>query len=100
MFGSCHNQNLPMSPMWERVLERDPQAWVWLGDNIYADHKMIPLLARKAATYEDIAEGYRKLNNNEQYAKVKARVPIFGTWDDHDVGKNDADTHYDLKVEC
>ena len=27
----------PSQPVWEGVINRDPQTWIWLGDNIYAD---------------------------------------------------------------
>ena len=34
-FGSCNNQNLTNN-LWGRIAERDPIAFVWAGDAIYA----------------------------------------------------------------
>jgi hypothetical protein len=34
-FGSCNNQFL-QNNLWDRIAERDPIAFVWGGDAIYA----------------------------------------------------------------
>ena len=35
-FGSCLKQDRPQ-PVWDAVLEADPDLFVFLGDNVYAD---------------------------------------------------------------
>ncbi|URE20733.1 PhoD-like phosphatase [Musa troglodytarum] len=37
-FGSCSNQSAPQ-PIWDAIVDFDPQLFVWLGDNIYGDNK-------------------------------------------------------------
>ena len=35
-FGSC-NSPFDSTPVWESVNHRRPDAWIWLGDTVYAD---------------------------------------------------------------
>jgi alkaline phosphatase D len=78
-FGSCNKQYLDQ-PFWPTIGAQDPQVWLWLGDNIYADTLNMAALA---SMYDQQAQhpGYR------QFAAGRR---VFGTWDDHDYGANDA----------
>lgn len=76
-FGSCLHQDKP-APIWEAIVAADPQAWVWLGDNIYGD-------SAEAAVLE---AAYAKVKAHPTYAKLRESAEVFGTWDDHDFGKN------------
>lgn len=78
-FGSCNNQN-DSQPLWKDIVAQNPDLWIWGGDNIYADW----------GKTEDIARAYEKQNNIEDYKILKSKVPMIGTWDDHDYGLNDA----------
>ncbi len=85
-FGSCSNEDRPQ-PLWNSIGATNPQLFLYLGDNIYADrtgNKTIPI-----ATKESFAESYNKLANNKDFAKFRKQVPIFASWDDHDSGLND-----------
>ena len=77
-FGSCNKQDEPQ-PLWDDILAQRPDLWIWLGDNIYGDtddmKKMRSMYAKQLAQ-----PGYQKL---------RATVPVVGTWDDHDYGVND-----------
>ncbi|KHJ36704.1 PhoD-like phosphatase [Pedobacter glucosidilyticus] len=87
-FGSCNRQNLPQ-PLWDVILKDQPNLWIWLGDNIYGDtHDMLVF-----------KEKYQEQNDNPNYKMFAAKVPIIGTWDDHDYGKNDAGINYPRKQE-
>jgi alkaline phosphatase D len=33
--GSCNKVNED-NPFWPEILRRQPAAWVWMGDNVYA----------------------------------------------------------------
>ncbi|WP_162052198.1 alkaline phosphatase D family protein [Pontibacter pamirensis] len=87
-FGSCNRQNLPQ-PMWEVIAKEQPNLWVWLGDNIYGDSDDMSVLKAK----------YETQANQEGYKKLTAQVPVIGTWDDHDYGRNDAGKEYPHKKE-
>jgi alkaline phosphatase D len=85
-FGSCAKESKPQ-PIWDAVLAADPQAFVFLGDNIYADTRDIGVIERK----------YAQLAAIEGFARVRRKLPLFATWDDHDFGENDAGAEYPLK---
>lgn len=88
-FGSCARQDWPQ-PIWEAVLASRPQAFVFLGDNIYAD--------RKGAGTLD--EEYLLLANQPGYQKLRVTVPnVLATWDDHDYGLNDAGGELPFRAE-
>lgn len=85
-FGSCSKQSKPQ-PIWDAVLTTKPQAFVFLGDNIYGDTRDIKVIEKK----------YRQLATIEGFATLRATTPVFATWDDHDFGENDAGGEYPLK---
>ncbi len=85
-FGSCAKQSKPQ-PIWDAVLASDPQAFVFLGDNIYADTRELATIERK----------YAQLAAIDGFARLRHEVPLFATWDDHDFGENDAGAEYPLK---
>lgn len=85
-FGSCNHQDEDQS-YWDKILEKNPNVWIWLGDAIYADTKDLDLFKSK----------YNMLLNNPHYSKFSSQVQITGTWDDHDFGENDAGSDYPLK---
>lgn len=77
-FGSCANQDAPQ-PIWNAILKEEPDLFLAMGDNVYADHP----------GQEDIAEQYRKLNRIPEYRKARETIPFMATWDDGDFGTND-----------
>jgi alkaline phosphatase D len=87
-FGSCLHQDRPQ-PIWNSVGALSPDLFVLLGDNIYGDTEDMDLMRRK----------YEQLGNNADYAAFRARTPIIATWDDHDMGRNDAGVEYPKKEE-
>jgi alkaline phosphatase D len=87
-FGSCNRPDLPQ-PMWSWVCAQRPDAWMWLGDIVYADT-------------EDIGRTrslYRRQRERSEYAALVEQTRILGIWDDHDFGKNDAGREYPRRVE-
>lgn len=85
-FGSCNNEQADQ-PMWDNILAQKPKLWVWLGDNIYADTDDT-LELKKCWDIQLSKPGYQKLMK---------QVPIIGTWDDHDFGKNNIGKNYAFK---
>ncbi|WP_109300436.1 alkaline phosphatase D family protein [Aquimarina sp. AU474] len=85
-FGSCNKQNSPQ-PFWKNIIKQEPNVFIWGGDNIYADSEDIT----------KIADDYTIQNSNPEYRKLKEQVPVMGTWDDHDYGKNDGGVEWKMK---
>lgn len=87
-FGSCASQERPQ-PIWDAVLASRPQLLLLLGDNIYADTKDMDVMRRK----------YARLAAMPGFRAIRQACPILATWDDHDLGANDAGSDYPMKVE-
>ncbi|GBG24007.1 Hypothetical Protein FCC1311_081051 [Hondaea fermentalgiana] len=116
-FGSCNNVNLSQ-PLWPLIVERAPDAWVWGGDNIYADwrprtgeaflkvlkedqelvKKYFPQPPWYGATPEILATLYKRQLEMPGYQDLLRTVGaenVHGIWDDHDYGINDGGSEYE-----
>ncbi len=87
-FGSCSDQKRPQ-PLWDDILAQKPQAWIWLGDNIYGDSENMDTLKAK----------YDKQKSNPVYDRLRKSTSVIGVWDDHDYGVNDGGKEYPKRVE-
>ncbi|GHA77910.1 alkaline phosphatase D family protein [Pontibacter akesuensis] len=87
-FGSCNSQAEPQ-PLWPSIVAAQPDLWVWLGDNIYADTHTMDTLASK----------YNQQLRQPGYQQLLQSTPITGTWDDHDFGYNDAGKEFEKKAQ-
>ena len=85
-FGSCAKENQPQ-PIWGAVVETKPQAFLFIGDNIYGDTVDMSVLRAK----------YRQLGEQPGYRKLKSTCPVLATWDDHDFGADDSGAEYPMK---
>ena len=85
-FGSCSHQDHPQ-PIWDAVLEARPDLFLLIGDNIYGDSDDPRVLRRKYAKFAAVPE----------FARLRQNVPVIGTWDDHDYGRNDAGVEFPIK---
>lgn len=96
-FGSCLRQWLPQ-PVWQGITSVKPQAFIFLGDNVYTD----------VGHYRDqkeparIGQAYQDQNGNLEYQQFIAeakrqRINLFAVWDDHDYGVNDGGSEYPFK---
>lgn len=88
-FGSCADQDRAQ-PLWEPILQNNPNVFIWGGDNIYAD----------TADMAKMKADYDKTKTIPAYQKLASTVPIEGTWDDHDYGKNDAGASWQYKAQA
>jgi alkaline phosphatase D len=99
-FGSCAVQDKPM-PVWSAVVDREPDVFLFLGDNVYADtgaYKLMP----SPRNYE---VAYERLKKNPDFNKFlvasRAReIEVFATWDDHDYGLNDGGEEHTERLEA
>ena len=82
-FGSCNHQDKDQ-PFWETIAADQPDLWIWLGDNIYADTE---------DSLEMQADYARQLQK-PPYRNFIRETPVIGIWDDHDYGVNDGGRNY------
>eukprot|EP00753_Platysulcus_tardus_P000796 PLAT10724.1.p1 GENE.PLAT10724.1~~PLAT10724.1.p1 ORF type:complete len:360 (-),score=36.60 PLAT10724.1:316-1395(-) len=94
-FGSCNKPELDQS-MWSEVLDYKPQLWVWLGDIVYADHRLGRARFRMN-NLSVIADRYATQKQLPLYSQVRESAHVIGIWDDHDYGINDGNRHMPLK---
>ncbi len=85
-FGSCAAQDQPL-PVFDLIVKHQPDLFVFLGDNIYADTKDEKVMREK----------YAQLEAKPSYRNLVKNIPVIATWDDHDYGDNDAGKEYKLK---
>jgi len=85
-FGSCASQDDPLLIL-DDAAEHQPDAFIFLGDNIYGDTDDMQVLRQK----------YQALGSKAPYQQLKKKTEIIATWDDHDYGRNDAGKHYPHK---
>ncbi len=87
-FGSCNRQSEPQD-YWPMISAHKPDAWLWLGDIIYADKYGI----------DGIPEQYSIQKKAPKYAAFIQEVDhVYGIYDDHDYGLNDGGKEYEHKV--
>lgn len=81
-FGSCCRiQYDPEQRIWNVVRALEPDVFIWLGDNIYADSDQPHALA-------DLYGRGRAVERLEPFLRT---TPQLATWDDHDFGHNNSD---------
>jgi alkaline phosphatase D len=87
-FGSCNN-HLEPNHLWDDLVQTEAEAFIWGGDIIYADTDDV----------SKIEQYYNELSSIEAYAELAAKMPISGTWDDHDYGLNDGGSEFSIKAQ-
>jgi alkaline phosphatase D len=87
-FGSCAKQSKDQ-PIWDAIVEKKPDVFLFLGDNIYADTRDPKVMADK----------YALLAAKPGFRKLRETTPICAIWDDHDYGEDDAGADYPMKDE-
>jgi phosphodiesterase/alkaline phosphatase D-like protein len=101
-FTSCVNHNkFPEQPQWRDIANQKPDYLFLLGDNIYMDYFQLffnkeklgkPSKYEKDVFEKIMAEKYRKQWSEPNFSALVAEMEgrVFGTWDDHDFGWNNA----------
>ncbi len=85
-FGSCASEN-KSQPILNTVVNKQPDLFVYVGDNIYGDTKDMNVLENK----------YYKLCSKNEFQNLITHVKTIATWDDHDYGANDSGKNYTKK---
>ncbi|MEX2579446.1 MAG: alkaline phosphatase D family protein [Verrucomicrobiales bacterium] len=89
LFGSCIKQDQPI-PILDTVVGRDPDLFLFIGDNIYADTADMAVMRAK----------YETLGADVGFVELREACPVLATWDDHDYGLNDAGADYPMRDEA
>lgn len=80
VLGSCAS-SVKFFDIWTRIESLKPDGLVLLGDTPYIDSSDKKINRDK----------HREFLSMPTLAHLSARTPTWGTWDDHDFGKNDSD---------
>ena len=78
-FGSC--AGFEDSAVWSRMAEEGADGVVLMGDTPYIDTVELPR----------VRDAYRRFASVPKLAQLLQTRPMWGTWDDHDFGRNDSD---------
>lgn len=100
-FGSCAKER-EAQPIWVDIAKHKPDAFLFIGDNNYADVQEIDGEIQYGPVINParFKQAYEAVNNIPEFAAFRQQVPmLMGTWDDHDYGANDAGKEYPLKAE-
>ena len=90
-FGSCARyQEDRVQPIWDVVVELQPDLFLWLGDNMYGDSEHPEFLAEEWRRQRDVAS----------LQPVNFHTPQLAIWDDHDYGLNNHDRTNPIKDEA
>ena len=97
-FGSCMKEKDDQS-IWDKVSAEEPDAFVFLGDNVYGD------LYSDDPRFTDpempaMQESYLKLSQSGPFASFREKTLVLATWDDHDFGVNDGGADYPFKAKA
>lgn len=84
--GSCADQKRAQ-PIWDAILKSEPELFLFLGDNVYADTEDM----------DEMRNAYAMLAKHEGYAKLRDSVPVLAIWDDHDYGVNDGGAEFPMR---
>lgn len=79
--GSCATEDAGSRAVWKRMRAEGIDGLVLCGDTPYIDSTDM----KKQRTR------YREFGAVKEFQEVARSVPVWGTWDDHDFGRNDAD---------
>jgi alkaline phosphatase D len=85
-FGSCAEEDKPQ-PVLGLVVQKRPDLFIYLGDNIYGDSHTMDTLRAK----------YARLGRKPEFQRLRQSTQVLATWDDHDYGHNDGGRHYPFR---
>lgn len=87
-FGSCNHQLLPQE-MWLNIMEYKPDLFLFLGDNVYGNCTNVKCLIKT----------YNAQLKKSNFIDFMEKIPMIGTWDDHDFGPNNSGMSNPIKKE-
>ncbi|MDC1401399.1 alkaline phosphatase family protein [Gammaproteobacteria bacterium] len=88
--GSCLDQDLEQ-PIWAAIEKQNIDGFIFLGDNVYGDHK--------SGELDKLKKAYKKQKTNIPSWLTETKK-ILAIWDDHDYGENDGGRNYKNKKDA
>ena len=97
-FGSCARERMAQ-PVWDEILEQDPDVFLFIGDNQYADFWLEGgrMVMKPIPHIERLHEAYAVLGSQPGFRRARAQTVMMATWDDHDYGANDAGKEFEFR---
>ena len=86
-FSSCYEQDKYNLPIWQAIKDKQPDVFVFLGDNAYID----------SDDPNKFTADYQALFANPGIQALKKDTDIMAIWDDHDYGDDDGGKHFAAK---
>ncbi len=80
-FGGGAGYNPEAEKIWTSIQDRNPDALLLLGDNVYVDLPEMP------GAFHDYT--YYRRYSRPEYRSLISHVPVYSIWDDHDAGIDD-----------
>lgn len=80
-FGGGAGYVPPHERMWDTIRNRQPDAILLLGDNVYIDDPESPEMQRYT---------YYRRQSRPEWRALTSQTPVFTIWDDHDFSTNDS----------
>ena len=80
-FGGGAGYVPPNERMWDTIRNREPDALLLLGDNVYIDDPESPEMQRYT---------YYRRQSRPEWRALTAQTPVYTIWDDHDFSTNDS----------
>lgn len=92
-FGSCAKHWQPQ-PIWDAIIARKPDFFIFAGDNIYADTdgKTAWLVSKGQLTGE-----WNRLADKPEFQRARAAMPFLAIWDNHDYGSHAGGGEFPVK---
>jgi len=94
LLTSCMNieahKGYPVQPVWDHVLEKQPDFAMLAGDTIYLTEQDWTSDTREVI-YDRVWYRNMKQRSDPHFAQVLGTVPTYSAWDDHEYGSNNAE---------
>lgn len=77
-FGSCNAHNRDQT-IWKGIVDSNPDLFVWLGDVVYADTPLFPMIA-KSTPIPQMRAKFDAQKSSPLYSELRQKTPIVGVW--------------------
>ena len=94
-FGSCLEPNI-VKPMevFKGIEAVNPLVFLFIGDCGYLPNAMDGFPAKHRDAYRTICDMHKRIRLAPEMQKLLRTTAVYGVWDDHDFGTNDADKSF------
>lgn len=93
---SCHREAGPKTLMFQKLFNQNPDVIFFNGDLVYGNSSLDTYLNRPAKPKDAYKVYVKSLMEFELYNRSDL-IPIFSTWDDHDLAYNNSDVNHPYK---